>query len=122
MASGFLGEHLGNTFFKVIACIDTVVVTIMWIWVSIKCIQQTIDGRLFFEKGFHESSSRRVLDTSQRKWRRNSSTAQDQNDCEKAAGQDASSHETMENGFGMGKRMKECGDLELRNSHHGERD
>jgi|SRR5579859_565261 len=122
LASGFLGEHLENTFFKVIACIDTVVVTMMWIWVSIKCIQQTVDGRLFFEKGFHESSSRRVLDSPQRKWRRKSSVTEDQNDGETAEGKEGSSHVRMENGFGMGNRMMECGDLELRNSRLGESD
>ena len=93
----------------------------MWIWVSIKCIQQTFDGRLFFEKGFHESSSRRVLDSSQRKWRK-SSGAEDRNDGEMAEGKEGSSHVTMENGFGMANRMMECADLELRGSHIGERD
>ena len=76
MSSGYLGEHLDNTFFKVIACIDTVVVLIMWLWVSGKCIQQTIDGRLFFEKGFHESSSKKGLDETQKAWKRNVCTAE----------------------------------------------
>ena len=76
LSSGFLGQLLHNTFFKVVACIETVIVVVLWIWVSLECIQQTIDGRLFFEKGFHESPSKRVLDESQKEWKRNMSTAE----------------------------------------------
>src|ERR1700724_2543048 len=101
LASGFLGEHLDNTSFKVIACIDTLVVVIMWIWVGIKCIQQTIDGRLFFEKGFHGRSSRRVLDLSQRNWRGNSLGTEDPKGCEMAKGSEESSHAVGRNGLGM---------------------
>ena len=72
-------------FFKVIACIVTVVVLIMWSWVSGKCIQQTIDGRLFFEKGFHESSSKKGLDETQKAWNRNVCTAE-QKDVESREG------------------------------------
>lgn len=81
LSSGFLGKQLDNKFFKVVACIDTVVVVIMWIWVSVKCIQQTWDGRLFFEKGIHESHSKKVFDDSQSEWRNMS--AAEQKDIEK---------------------------------------
>ena len=64
----------------------------MWIWVSGKCIQQTIDGRLFFEKGFHESPSKRVLDDSQKEWKRNVSTAE-KKDIELAEGSSESLRE-----------------------------
>lgn len=62
-----------------------------------------LDGRLFFEKGFHESSSRRVLDLSQRKRRGNSLGMEDPKDCEMAKGIEESCHEAGRNGLGMGK-------------------
>ena len=50
VASGILGDRFNDNFFKVFASICTVLVVIFWLWVSFKCVQHTIDGRLFFEK------------------------------------------------------------------------
>lgn len=50
VASGLLGEHFDDTFFKVVDCLFTILVVICWLIVSFKCIEHTIDGKLFFEQ------------------------------------------------------------------------
>jgi hypothetical protein len=68
-----------------VACIDTVVVVFFWFWVSGKCIQQTIDGRLFFKRGFHESHSKEHLHRTQREWKRSASIADQRGVAEEGA-------------------------------------
>jgi hypothetical protein len=62
VASGFLGERFDDHFFRVVACIFTLIVVILWLWVSIKCVEHTIDGKLFFEQGvrFGKGEQRKV--------------------------------------------------------------
>lgn len=85
LSSGFLGQQFNNSFFKVVACVDTVVVIFFWFWVSAKCIQQTIDGRLFFKQGFHESHSKDHLHRTQRDWNGSSSIANQRANVEEGA-------------------------------------
>jgi hypothetical protein len=91
LASGFLGQQFDNNFFKVVACIDTVVVVLFWFWVSGKCIQRTIDGRLFFKQGFHESHSNEHLHRTQRDWKRSRSVADQRGSAEQ--GENGQTHQ-----------------------------
>jgi hypothetical protein len=91
LASGFMGQQFNNSFFKVVACIDTVVVILFWFWVSGKCIQQTIDGRLFFKQRFHESHSNEHLHQTQRDRKRSHSIADKRGNAEE--GQNKHTHQ-----------------------------
>jgi hypothetical protein len=63
LASGLLGEKMDDTFFKVIACVVTIVVLLFWLLISFKCIEHGIGGKIFFDSQQEEKRDGEMRET-----------------------------------------------------------